>query len=271
MPTAAWKWQWNWNTAPSLGTVTVNFADLPGSICLSIDRSSDVNVCGRLPSFFGLEGDLLAGLRLDEGGIEVLVVELHFERGARLRAHVLGALDGDLLAELHRGFRGRRQGCRREHEYERGHCRHERDRSHGLHERPPCLDGLRTGWPWGLHQRPRDTLAPGNLPISGPRSYSCGLFQTTRWWRGSLPAIRMRRRRSSGASNVASSAWPARSCPTTVRPRTSHRRRFSVPGVTRRPTTRDAGAWWVGCSRSPAISRSTQSVCAGRSASTRRS
>ena len=81
----------------SLGTVTVNFADLPGSTCLSTDRSSDVNVWGRLPSFLTSKVIFSPGLRLDEGGVEVLVVELHLERRARLRAHVLRALDGDLL------------------------------------------------------------------------------------------------------------------------------------------------------------------------------
>ena len=51
--------------------------------------SSDVNVWREAALVLHLEGDLLARLRLDEGGIEVLVVELHLERGARLRAHVL--------------------------------------------------------------------------------------------------------------------------------------------------------------------------------------
>ena len=95
----------------------------------------------------------------------------------------------------------------------------------------------------GIASTPRGYCGVGNLPIAGTRRSSCGQFRTTRWWRGSLPAIRMRRRRSSGASNVASSVWPARSSPTTAPPRTSRRRRSS--GVASRgglrPATRQRG------------------------------
>ena len=89
MPWDSWNWQWNWNTAPSLGTVTVNFADLPGcELSCRPTSSSDVNVWSAAALVLHLEGDLLARLRLDERGLEVEVVELHFDRRARLRAHV---------------------------------------------------------------------------------------------------------------------------------------------------------------------------------------
>ena len=91
----SWKLQWNWNTAPPLGTVTVNLADLPGLTCLSTDRSSEVKVWGRLPSFFSSRVIFSPGLRLDERGVEVLVVQLLLDLGARLRAHVLRALHGE--------------------------------------------------------------------------------------------------------------------------------------------------------------------------------
>ena len=55
------------------------------------------------------------------------------------------------------------------------------------------------------------------------------------------------------------------------------RRRGHRPGgvragveARRRPTTHGGAAWWAGCSRSPATSRSTRSASGGRSASTRR-
>ena len=91
----------------------VNLADLPGSTCWSTASPSDVNVWGRLPFVLHLEGDLLARLGLDERGIEVLVVQLHFELGVDFELTSFVPLMVTFWPELHRSLGRRRRRCRR--------------------------------------------------------------------------------------------------------------------------------------------------------------
>ena len=227
---------------------------------------------GVLALVLHLEGDLLARLRLDEGGIEVVVVELHLELGARLRAHVLRALDGDLLAQLHRGLgRGRRPGPAVNTNTSAATAATSGIVLRRLSSESSFVSTVYgPDEPRGLRRRRGDTVA--SAIFRSPRPVDHHVVSFGRRAGGGT------RRRRFGCGVGVRPALPTsrlRSGPhdRPRRPRRRGRRAGGVPprlasrgGL--RPTTRAASS--AGSSRSPATSRSTRSACGGRWPSTRR-